>query len=246
MSTLHLVRHAETNARSELTQVRDERLTEVGEAQARACGTALADAGVAPRLLASGPSTGQRLTGSRMWEAAGWECPVDADPGWREIDYDAIVCAHKPAYRNTAVMRADLARHRHPRQARRELLDAALTRWMSGEHDDDYAESFPAFHDRVALALGRVLVNLDKDDHAVVVTSRGPASWVLASLLTSARRPERSREVVASLGGAIPPGTRATWLNLRAGSVYGGLSAVRIEHTMTPVVINATAHLPRA
>ena len=39
--------------------------------------------------------------------------------------------------RNHAVMRADLARHRHPRKAFQEMFVAAASRWASGDFDDD-------------------------------------------------------------------------------------------------------------
>ncbi len=58
-------------------------------------------------------------------------------------------------------------------------FEAATKRWASGEHDDDYDESFPRFRARVRdgiEALGEV-------GTAVVVTSGGPISAVTADLL---------------------------------------------------------------
>lgn len=125
MSVIHLVRHGQAGP----SRAAYDQLSELGERQARLAGEGLAARGVTPDVLVTGTMRRQQLTGSRLWEAAGWESDVSTDAGWNEYDHDAIIEAYKPAYRNHAVMRADLARHRHPRKAFQEMFVAAASRW---------------------------------------------------------------------------------------------------------------------
>ena len=58
-----------------------------------------------------------------------------------------------------------------------------MARWIAGEDDDDYDEPFSAFTARVEAALGRLADGVGSGDVAVVFTSGGPISWVVAHLL---------------------------------------------------------------
>lgn len=236
MNTVYLVRHGQASfGRSDY-----DKLSELGEQQARVVGEALAARGVEPALLVTGSLQRQRVTGSRLWEAAQWQSDVEIDPGWNEFDHDDIIRAHKPPYRNGAVMRADLARHRHPRRAFQEMFVAASSRWADGEHDDEYAETFAHFRDRVALALGRVTSGLGEGESAVVVTSGGPMSWVAASLLTT---PAGTPHSPLTLAPGVPPGARTAWLNLSAITVNTGVSTVLAGRSLTLLSTNDHAHL---
>ena len=67
------------------------------------------------------------------------------------------------------------------RQEFQTWFEAATTRWTSGGYDDEYAESFPAFRERVAAGLAELV----EADTAVVVTSGGPISAVTTDLLAA-------------------------------------------------------------
>ena len=92
------------------------------------------------------------------------------DARWNEMDHLAVLAAQPKDF--------DGEPDRHQFQA---WFEAATTRWTSGAHDDDYAESFPAFRERVAAGLAE----LAEVDTAVVVTSGGPISAVTADLLAA-------------------------------------------------------------
>lgn len=236
MSVIHLVRHGQASfGRSDY-----DHLSDLGEQQGRLVGAAMAERGIRPDILVTGTMRRQRVTGSRMWEAAGWDAPVDVDEGWNEYDHDAIIAAHKPAYRNGAVMRADLARHRHPRRAFQDMFGAALERWAGGEYDDDYAETFAQFRDRVTLSFGRMVSRLDKGETGVVVTSGGPMSWVAARLLTASLQ-QRGIENVGSAD--VPAGAVAVWQNLSNTVVNTAVTTVITGRTLTALTVNDHTHL---
>ena len=235
MSVVYLVRHGQASfGRSDY-----DKLSPLGEEQARMTGAALAGCGVKPALLVTGSLQRQRVTGSRMWEEAGWEAPVDIDEGWNEYDHDAIVYTHKPAYTNQAVMQADLARRGNPRRAFQEMFVEATGRWTSGEHDD-YDETFAQFADRIMLALGRVTSRLSSGQDAVVVSSGGPISWVASHLLTSSAK-ERA---VSSEGAAgVSDASVAVWHNLSATTVNASVTKILVGRTLTALTVNDHSHL---
>lgn len=236
MSVIHLVRHGQASfGRSDY-----DRLSELGERQARLVGAAMAERGVSPTILVTGTMRRQRVTGSRLWEAAGWEAPVDVDEGWNEYDHDAIIAAFKPAYRNAAVMRADLARRGNPRRAFQQMFAEAAERWTSGEHDEDYPETFAQFRDRVVLAFGRVASRLESGQTGVVVTSGGPMSWVAARLLTASPE-ERTTQTAAS--PIVPSGALTVWHNLTNTTVNTGVTTVLAGRSLTALTMNDHTHL---
>ena len=236
MSTIHLVRHGQASfGRSNYDE-----LSALGEEQSRLAGQTLMERGVNPDLLVSGTLQRQQVTGSRMWEAAGWEAVVESDQGWNEFDHDAIIAAHKPAFRNKAVLRAEMARHRHPRKWFQEMFVEATLRWCQGEHDEDYPETFAQFCDRITLALGRVTTRLESGQSAVVITSSGPMSWVTASLLTARVRPTPGQ---TSLPHEMRDGALATWVNLNQVTVNTGMTTVLAGRSLTALTINEHPHL---
>lgn len=109
---------------------------------------------------------------------------VEIDAGWNEFDFQHVVEIHRPAFRDRAAMTAELATFARPDRAFQEIFDAATSRWSSGEFDPEYAESFPAFRDRVAAALDTVRELLREHRDVVVASSGGPIAMA-ASLLTT-------------------------------------------------------------
>jgi broad specificity phosphatase PhoE len=110
----------------------------------------------------------QRRTAELAAKAAGWSVTATVDERWNEMDHLAVLAVQPQEF--------DGEPDRAQFQA---WFEAATKRWASGNHDDDYDESFPSFRARVrdgVEALGEV-------GTAVVVTSGGPISAVTADLL---------------------------------------------------------------
>lgn len=179
MSRVLLVRHGQAS----WGKKDYDHLSPLGERQAAILGTALVARDVRPRLLVSGGLSRQRQTATRILGAAGWPIDHDVDDRWNEYDHQAIITAHKPAYRSMTVMKADLVRTFRPYRAFMTMFEQAMVRWAGGDHDDDYAETFDSFTSRVEAGLADVLSRLGPDDTAVVTTSAGPVCWALASSL---------------------------------------------------------------
>jgi broad specificity phosphatase PhoE len=166
MGQILLVRHGQASWGAEDYDV----LSTVGEQQSEVLGHALVRAlgDVEPDLLVHGTMQRQRRTAELAAKAAGWSVTATVDERWNEMDHLAVLAV--------APQEFDGEPDRAQFQA---WFEAATKRWASGNHDDDYDESFPSFRARVrdgVEALGEV-------GTAVVVTSGGPISAVTADLL---------------------------------------------------------------
>ena len=168
MTLLLLVRHGQASWGSDDY----DRLSPVGVEQSRVLGAALAARGVRPDLVLRGSMLRHRQTADAAVSGAGWDTAVVEDDGWDEFDHLGTV--------DGSVLFEHL--DDEPDEDRVRRFNGTIARWSSGEHDAEYAESFPAFQDRVRGAFDRALARVEPKQTAVVFTSGGPVSWVAATL----------------------------------------------------------------
>jgi broad specificity phosphatase PhoE len=166
---LLLVRHGQASWDAEDYDV----LSEVGWAQSRLLGEALAARGVRPDRVVTGGMRRHRETAEAVLESLSYDGPVDADPGWAEFDHVAMLAAHPAPFDGRAPSKAEF-------QA---WFEEATDRWTGGEHDPEYAESFRSFTDRVDRALEQTAA-AGPDGTVLVLSSGGPIAWASATLLT--------------------------------------------------------------
>jgi broad specificity phosphatase PhoE len=169
MSQVLLVRHGQASWGAEDYDV----LSDTGAEQARVLGRAFAARGLVPELVVHGSMRRQRETARFVAEAAGWDLAVDEDPGWDEMNHHEVLARQPHSFAGDQPTR-------HEFQA---WFEAATTRWVGGDHDHEYDESFPAFGDRVEASVDRLTSRLPDSAIAVVVTSGGPIARLAAGLL---------------------------------------------------------------
>jgi broad specificity phosphatase PhoE len=167
MGEILLVRHGQASWGAADYDV----LSPLGERQGPVTGQSLRS--VAPTLLVHGSLRRQRETAGFVAEAAGWSTVAQADARWDELDHRAIM--------------EFAARPEGAEPSPAEFLDwftRGMDRWHSGDFDADYEESWPTFRERVLAALDDVAAGLDGDQTAVVVTSGGPISVIVSTLMS--------------------------------------------------------------
>lgn len=169
MGTVLLVRHGQASWDSEEYDV----LSPLGWEQGRMLGAALAGRGVAPAYVLRGGLRRQAETAEAVVEAAGWDVSTVVDERWDEYDHDDVLRAHLPTMVGGEPDAGQF----------QQWLQAAMLRWTSGEHDDDYAESFLRFTQRTRAALDDVADRAGPGRTVVVVTSGGPIAWLTAALV---------------------------------------------------------------
>lgn len=183
MSQLVLVRHGQAAAFT----ADSDRLTELGERQARALGSWLAERGARLDEVHVGTLRRQRDTARLVGEALAERGLPFPEPreheGWNEYDAGGIngrlgraLAERDASY--AALVRDFEAKAGAPDRNRyfQRMFEALMERWVSGEAEDEGVESFATFHARVRAARDAIL----KQDagqgsrNVMVFTSGGP------------------------------------------------------------------------
>jgi broad specificity phosphatase PhoE len=159
-------------------------LSTLGERQASATGTLLKV--LRPDAVVHGAMRRQQRTADLMVTAAEWDVVPVLEAAWDEMDHEAVLEAQPRGFDGEPDDRQFQA-----------WFEKATRRWLSGDHDGDYAETWAGFRDRVLDGL-ESLVGARGDGVTVVVTSGGPISVVVAHLLESPAAYERIAPVVVN------------------------------------------------
>jgi len=191
MGVVLLIRHGQASFGADDYDV----LSETGLQQSRLLGQALAAQDMVPGAVLHGRMRRQLDTAVALAEGAGWVVASELDEGWDEFDHLGVVARAATDHGDVSDVRAF-----------QKLFEAATARWYAGEHDADYAESWPSFVDRVRAALDRAVA---RDGVTVVVTSGGPVALVCATLVAPAATSARdlaaywSRFNTVAVNGAV-------------------------------------------
>ncbi|KNX38508.1 histidine phosphatase family protein [Luteipulveratus halotolerans] len=172
-----LVRHGQASfGKSDYDQ-----LSPTGRRQARLLGEDLGRRGWTPDRIVCGGMRRHQQTLAEIAVGAGWDLDAEIDADWNELDHDAVISGYRPAYKHLLVLKADMVRTLRPRAAFEEMFEQAILRWSSGEHDDEYDETFATFRHRVDGALDRVLAH--ESPRQLVVSSVGCISRAASRVL---------------------------------------------------------------
>ena len=180
MGAIYLIRHGQASFASSDY----DKLSTIGAEQSRILGQALAARKVTPDVVVCGAMLRHRETAAGCLAGLAPTLGWDEDSGWNEYDHEAMLEAYDPRFtRKTNIAAEMLKSGMDPRRAFQELFSKAAARWVSGQHDDDYDESFSEFCARVEAALARLTERLGKSKTALVFSSGGAISAVARSLL---------------------------------------------------------------
>lgn len=182
MSTLTLVRHGQARP----FEKDSDRLSPLGELQARALGDFWRTHGIAFDQVISGTLTRHRQT----LATAGLEVHRE-DSGWNEYDATAILDRLAPLLAATDSEFAD-AREQFahlpkddPQKNRyfQRLLERLMDAWLRGTVTADGVETFDDYRARVTAALRRIVDAKESNRNVVVFTSGGPIGLCVQSVL---------------------------------------------------------------
>jgi broad specificity phosphatase PhoE len=213
MGMVLLVRHGQASFGADDYDV----LSETGLEQSRVLGRFLAHAGIAPRAVVHGTMKRQRDTATAMVEAAGWDVVPTLDAGWDEFDHLAVVARAAEGDGPPA-----------DRRAFQQLFEDATGRWVGGEHDGEYDETWSGFVGRVGDALDGACAG---DGVTVVASSGGPIAAACAMLV--------DRDASAPELGRLWAAFNTVIANSSVTRVLEGSTGRRL------LTFNEHAHLPR-
>ena len=179
MGAIYLVRHGQASFGIDNYDA----LSPLGHQQAGVVGRALLARGVQPDVVFSGTMQRHRETAEGALAALGMSLPVQTLPGVNEFDHENVIEVAEPRYASKTVMMADMAASGDPRRAFQKFFQDAVSRWVGGNHDDEYAEPWSVFKLRCVTALGDLVQATPLKGQSVVFTSGGTISVLCAHLL---------------------------------------------------------------
>lgn len=182
MSTLYLIRHGQAS----FGQENYDQLSELGHAQAQRAGRALSQRIPQFDAVVLGTMHRHRQTAEAFFEEYGHSLDTlnpGFDAGWNEYDHQDILAQLRPELATAASTQQYVAAQPNPKQAFEQIFNDAIDRWIRGEHDEDYIESWAVYHQRVTAALKNIIKQHAQVKNIAVFTSGGPISLVAQSLL---------------------------------------------------------------
>lgn len=181
MGAIYLLRHGQASFGAN----NYDQLSAVGHQQARVLGEALKARGVTPDRLVSGTMVRHQETAAGALAGLGQDAatPLALHAGVNEFDHENVIEVAEPRYADKVAMMAEMAATGDPRRAFQKFFQDAVSRWVGGNHDDEYAEPWSVFKLRVVAALDDIVRQTPPKGTTLVFTSGGTISVVCAHLL---------------------------------------------------------------
>jgi broad specificity phosphatase PhoE len=180
MGAIYLLRHGQASFGSN----NYDQLSGIGHEQAQVLGTALKARGVQPTHLFCGTLQRHRETAQGCVGAMGLsDMPITELPGINEFEHENVIEVAQPRYKDKVAMMAEMAATGDPRRAFQTFFRDAVSRWVGGNHDDEYAEPWSVFKLRCVSALSELVEQTPAKGTSLVFTSGGTISVICAHLL---------------------------------------------------------------
>lgn len=183
MGQIYLVRHGQASFGS----ANYDQLSPLGFEQARLLGQWFANSRQIFQRVVCGGMVRHRQTADTCLSELPRTLLADTewitDPGFAEFNHVEVLVKHCPEFSSPEEFKAYAARQPDPKHAFERIFVAAMQRWMAGEHDADYTETWKAFRARCVGALERLTEQGAESETTVVFTSGGTISAICQHLL---------------------------------------------------------------
>jgi len=179
MASIYLIRHGQAS----FGEADYDALSDTGVRQSQVLGERLARMLTRPATVTCGDMLRHRQTARAAMQAVDMTTEWRTDWRWNEIDHERIIAAHRPEFATHDELRREMMKAADPLAAFQSMFESAVTRWIGGEHDSDYTETWPAFRARCREALDQLVERLPSGTDALVFTSGGPISSIAMDLL---------------------------------------------------------------
>jgi broad specificity phosphatase PhoE len=185
MGKIYLVRHGQASFGTSDY----DRLSDLGKEQGRLLGKWLAETGQRFDTVVTGDMRRHRETA----EACISMLPDNVAPprqawitdaGFNEYDHEEVLQRHRPDFVDPIAVKQFLSEGDDAKRLFQRMFEDAMSRWMSGRHDDEYREPWPVFRERVLGALHRLLASAGQSQNILVFTSGGTIATVCQHLLS--------------------------------------------------------------
>ena len=179
MGALYLVRHGQAS----FGQANYDQLSKIGHEHSAVLGRHLKAQGLKIDRVVCGGMKRHAQTADECLGAMGFDNSRDIDAGFDEYDHQEVLARFNPAFAEPAGLAQAIAREADPRAAFQRLFGQAVERWVGGEYEDDYHETWSGFKDRCVGAAERAAAAGGSGHNTVIFTSGGAISVIVAHAL---------------------------------------------------------------
>lgn len=183
MGTITLIRHGQAS----FGKANYDELSALGVRQGQALGRWFNQCERKFDRIVTGSLKRHRQTAQACCEtlAPRWQPEQDweINPAFDEYDHMQMLLAYEPRFTQADFLRALFQDHPNPQREFQRLFTAAFARWMSGEHPEDYRESWPDFRQRCLSGLNQLIDQAQTSQQVAVFTSGGPITAICQHLL---------------------------------------------------------------
>ncbi|RZI40671.1 histidine phosphatase family protein [Herbaspirillum sp. HC18] len=188
MGQIYLVRHGQASFGSS----NYDQLSELGHEQARLLGEWFTNSHQKFHRVVTGSLKRHRQTADACLAVLPKAHRIDTDwltdPGFDEYNHHEVMIRHHPEFDDPEAVKRFLAASPRAKYDFQKIFEAAMSRWMSGEHDGDYDEPWPVFRQRCVDALQRLVASAEKSQNIVVFTSGGTIATICQHVLNLSDR----------------------------------------------------------
>ncbi|GAB2690962.1 histidine phosphatase family protein [Aliiglaciecola aliphaticivorans] len=182
MTAIYLIRHGQAS----FGQQNYDKLSDIGHQQAKLLGHSLQtrigkfDNVFLGSMLRHKQTLQNCLSAmSSVVDESNW----NIDANWNEYDHNDIIAQMGPEFADAPSVKNWILAQENPKVAFEQLFNDAMNRWMSGQHCNEYVESWQQYLNRVKGALENVLDKAKGAKKVAIFTSGGPISVISQYLL---------------------------------------------------------------
>jgi broad specificity phosphatase PhoE len=179
MGAIYLIRHGQASFGS----ANYDQLSDLGHTQARVLGESLKIRVPQVDRVVTGTMQRHQATASSCLEAMGLSVPMAEHVGFNEFDHEQVIHRAEPRYVDNLVMMGEMAATGDPRRAFQSFFRTAVGRWVAGQHDDEYTESWRVFQQRCHAAMDDIIAQTGPSGTSLVFTSGGFISAICQRML---------------------------------------------------------------
>ena len=179
MGALYLVRHGQAS----FGQANYDQLSKIGHEHSAVLGRHLKAQGLNIDRVVCGGMKRHAQTADECLGAMGYDGERTIDTGFDEYDHQEVLTRFTPAFAEPAGLAAALARASNPRATFQKHFSDAVQRWVGGNFDEDYRESWPQFKQRCVASAEAAAAAGGTGHNTVIFTSGGAISVIVAHAL---------------------------------------------------------------
>ncbi|MCG8670167.1 MAG: phosphoglycerate mutase family protein [Pseudomonadales bacterium] len=180
MAAIYFIRHGQASFGKE----NYDELSPLGEKQSYVLGEGLAKRGITFDKVIQGGLVRHHQTAEHCLNGIGAkedDIELEIDMRFSEYNHTEVIARHRPDLETHHAMAAYLSTQPSPRKAFQDLFAEAIQRWVSGDFNHEYSESWAEFQQRCANGMNDICKSDAKS--IAVFTSGGAISMVMQQLL---------------------------------------------------------------